>query len=271
MAEEREYVLGTGEDELARLGFQHRVWSAQAARVWERAGFAPGHWILDVGCGPGYASFDMARIVGDAGRVHGVDASERFVAHLLEQAAARGLPSVTAEVGDLTHLALPADTFDGAYARWVLCFIADPDAVIERVAGALKPGGRFAVQDYLRYDGVMVAPEDPAFERVFGAVVEAWRAAGGDTRFGARLPALLERHGLAVEHAEPLVRIARPGQALWHWPRTFFDNFLPGLVSSGTLSRDELDAFNARWAERETQPGAFFVSPPMIEVVAVKR
>jgi SAM-dependent methyltransferase len=271
MTDEQEYVLGTGSDELDRLGFQHQVWAGHAARAWERAAFGPGQWILDAGCGPGFAAFDLARWVGERGRVHGVDASERFVEYLREQAAARGHPNVTAEVGDLTALELPRATFDGAWARWVLCFVEDADAAIARVAASLKRGGRFVVQDYLRYEGVMMAPEDPAFDRVFTAFVAALRAAGGDPHFGATLPARLERAGLAVEHVEPLSRVARPGSALWRWPKSFFDNFLPGLVASGQLAREELDAFDARWAEREKDPGAFFVSPPMIEVVAVKR
>jgi SAM-dependent methyltransferase len=60
--DEREYVLGTNDEELARLGFQHRVWGEQAFALWERAGFAPGQTILDAGCGPGFATLDLARL-----------------------------------------------------------------------------------------------------------------------------------------------------------------------------------------------------------------
>src|SRR5688572_10276714 len=86
MTEDGEYLLGVGDDELARLEFQHLVWGALASRAWERAGFAPGHTILDVGCGPGHATLDLARLVTRAGRVHGVEISERFVAHLRREA-----------------------------------------------------------------------------------------------------------------------------------------------------------------------------------------
>ena len=271
MAEEREYVLGTGKDELARLGFQHQVWSEVAARAWERAGIAPGHWVLDVGCGPGYAAFDLARIVGEGGRVHGVDVSERFVAHLRGEAAARGLANVTAEVGDVVGLDLPPDTFDAAWSRWVLCFVPDPAAVVEGVARALKPGGRFVVFDYLHYQGFRMAPADPAFDRVFQATSERWRAEGGDPDVGVRLPAIMARAGLEVAHVEPVTRAARPGSALWQWPRTFFTNFLPTLVRGGFLEQADADAFDARWAERERDPAAVFFTPPAVTVIGVKR
>ena len=60
--EKGEYVLGTNDEELMRLGFQHRVWGEQAFALWERAGFAPGQTIVDVGCGPGFATLDLARL-----------------------------------------------------------------------------------------------------------------------------------------------------------------------------------------------------------------
>jgi SAM-dependent methyltransferase len=270
VAEEREYLLGTDDDELVRLGFQHQVWSGYAARAWERAGFGPGQTLLDVGCGPGYAAFDLARLVGLAGRVHGVEISERFAAHARTQVQVRGIRNVTVELGDVAALELPA-RFDGAWARWVLCFVADPAAVVRGVAAALRPGGRFVVQDYMKYEGVMMAPEDPAFDAVFSAIVTSWRDSGGDPHVGARLPALMEEAGLEVAHVRPIVRGARPGSAVWQWPRTFFTNFLPVLVRGGYITREQADAFDARWAERERTPGAFFSTPPMVEVIGVKR
>lgn len=271
MSDEHEYVLGTGDDELARLGLQHRIWAADAARAWELAGFGPGMRLLDVGCGPGHAAFDLAELVGPTGSVHGVDISERFVRRLRAEAGARRVAHVTAELADVERLELPAGAFDGAWCRWVLCFARDPEAVVRAVARALRPGGTFAVQDYSRYDGVYLAPPHPGLERIFQAVVEAWRASGGNPRVGADLPALMERCGLSVEAIEPISRIARPGTQLWAWPRTFLDNFLPGLVEQGRLAAEERDAFEALWAEREAMPGAYFHSPPMIRMVARRR
>jgi SAM-dependent methyltransferase len=271
MTEEREYLLGTGADELTRLGFQHAVWGGYAARAWEAAGFGLGQRILDVGCGPGYASFDLARLVGRAGHVHGIDLSARFIDHMNAEIAARSVPNVSAEVGDLTTAALPAGSFDGAYARWVLCFVADPEAVVRAVARALRPGGAFVVQDYSQYDAVQIAPGHASWRPVISAIVEAWRSGGGDPSIGAALPAMMERCGLEVTHVRPISRVGRPGTAVWNWPRTFFDNFLPGLVEAGRLSAEQLAEFDARWAEWEKLPGAFFVSPPMVEIVGVKR
>ena len=61
---DRDYVLGTHDEEIARLGLQHRVWRPRALDAWTRAGFTQGQTLLDVGCGPGHASVDLAELVG---------------------------------------------------------------------------------------------------------------------------------------------------------------------------------------------------------------
>jgi ubiquinone/menaquinone biosynthesis C-methylase UbiE len=76
---EKEYVLGTGDEELARLGLQHRAWRLRALAAWRAAEIGPGQTVLDVGCGPGYASLDLAEMVGPCGRVVALDKSERFL------------------------------------------------------------------------------------------------------------------------------------------------------------------------------------------------
>src|SRR5438876_9980087 len=119
---EKDYVLGTDRAELERLGLQHQLWLAQAAGAWERAGFRRGMKLLDVGCGPGFATFDLAQRVGPRGKIVAVDISKRFLAHLESQTAARGLDNIVTALGSVENLPVPERRFDGAYARWVLCF-----------------------------------------------------------------------------------------------------------------------------------------------------
>jgi len=69
MSRERDYVLGTHDEENARLLLQHRVWRPRALDAWRRAGFTVGQTLLDLGCGPGHAAVDLAEIVGPTGRV----------------------------------------------------------------------------------------------------------------------------------------------------------------------------------------------------------
>src|SRR6185436_9361566 len=269
--DEKEYVLGTDRAELERLGLQHQLWLAQAAAAWERAGFRRGQRILDVGCGPGFATIDLAQRVGPRGKVVAVDISQRFLTHLEERASARGLTNVRAVQGSVERMEVGESGFDGAYARWVLCFVRRPAAVLRQVARRLKRGGVFVIQDYFHYENLVIAPECEAFRRVIRAVHQSWRARGGDADIGCRLPGLLRRAGFEVREILPLVRLARPGSPLWDWPDTFFDIHLPSLVKTGFLTAAHERNYRRAWAQRSRNPGAFFTSPPMVEIIAVKK
>src|ERR1041385_7251714 len=94
MAMERDYVLGTHEEELARLGLQHRIWRRVALECWQTAGITVGSRVLDLGAGPGYAATDLAEIVGPSGRVVAVERSANFVRALEERCRMRSLHNV---------------------------------------------------------------------------------------------------------------------------------------------------------------------------------
>lgn len=266
----KEYVLGTDAEEIARLGLQHRLWSEQTFALWARAGFGPGQTILDVGCGPGFATFDLAQLVGPTGRVVAVDESPHFVGYLDAQRAARGVANVDTQLGDVHHLNLPPCSVDRAYARWVLCFVRDPELVIRRVADALRPGGRFAVQDYFDYASLTLAPRSEVFRRVVQAVSRSWRDHGGDDDVAARIPGMMRRAGLEVLDVRPNLRVARPHEPLWAWPTSFFRSFLPRLVQMNAITQDTLDEFAAEWNARSHDPDTFFVAPVVYDIIGRK-
>ena len=266
-----EYILGTHDAELRRLGFQHRVWSREAAGLWDRAGFGPGQRIVDVGCGPGFASLDLAGLVGSAGRILSVDESPHFLDHLRTRSTAWGLGNVEVYQQDVQELSLPAGGADGAYARWVICFVENPDAVVAAVAGTLRPGGVFAVQDYLYYRALRLCPDGRMMEKVIAAVDASWRARKGDPDICRRLPTIMARHGFEIRDARPIVRCARPGSALWDWPGSFFRNYLPTLVANGYLTPADQADFEKEWAEHSANPNAVFCTPIVMDIIAVKK
>jgi ubiquinone/menaquinone biosynthesis C-methylase UbiE len=273
--ENEEYILGTGEQESARLGLQHRLWAASAHVLWERAGILPGMTILDVGCGPGHATMDLAEIAGPRGHVYAVDESALFLKQLHDRAAARQLRNVERILGDaqqihqlLPHLLAKADF---AYARWVLCFVPDPEAVVAGVAALLKRGGCIAIQDYFSYESMTLAPRRDAFSRGVQAIGRSWRDRGGDPDIAARLPGLLRQHGLEVTYLNVNQRVATPDSTIWQWPDSFWQNYLPRLVEMGYLTGDEAAAFEAAWAQAASDPDSFMMLPPVWDIIARKR
>src|SRR5688572_17876789 len=137
-AETDEYILGTDVEELERLRFQHQVWVKEQYELLERAGVRAGMSVLDLGCGPGLTTLELAHVVGESGRVIACDQSERFLATLRRECAHLGFTHVEPRLGSVEELVLPEASLDAAYARWLFCWLSDPLAVLRRVARALR-------------------------------------------------------------------------------------------------------------------------------------
>src|SRR5881394_1878668 len=129
-SKERDYVLGTHDEELERLGVQHRAWRPVVLDCWKAAGVTSGSRVLDVGAGPGYATVDLAEIVGPSGKVVVVERSTNFVSAIRRTIEKRALSNVEVHELDLMNDDLPAGPFDFSWCRWVLCFLSDPELLV---------------------------------------------------------------------------------------------------------------------------------------------
>jgi SAM-dependent methyltransferase len=98
--------------------------------------------VVDVGCGCGDTALAIARAVGAAGRVLGVDISAPMLARARERAAAAGLAHARFEHADAQTHALPANAFDALFSRFGVMFFESPAAAFANLARALRPGGR---------------------------------------------------------------------------------------------------------------------------------
>lgn len=274
MSREHEYILGTDETELVRLGIQHRLWAESTIALWEQAQIMPGSRVLDVGSGPGYAAIDLAQLVGPRGAVVAVEQSPGFAASLRQRAQQQGLTHlqvVQGDAEDLQQALAGREPFDAAYIRWVLCFLQRPERTIQGVAAALAPGGRLAVQDYFNYEHTMtLAPREEAFTTVISAIARSWRERGGDPDVMGRVPHMCIRAGLNVRYLAPVARAARPQDPLWQWPETFWASFLPRLQRSGHISAPQRAAFEAAWAAARDDPSRYVCTPQVMEMVAEK-
>jgi len=102
---------------------------------------AEGMSVLDVGCGWGDMSLQVAEMVGGDGRVVGIDCVDAFLEEARNDAASKGLSNVEFRRGD-AEIALPEAEFDYVVARFGTMFFTNPVAALRRMRLALKPGGR---------------------------------------------------------------------------------------------------------------------------------
>lgn len=115
--------------------------SRHSAAVIPNLPIKEGMSVLDVGCGWGDMSLQVAGMVGPTGRVVGIDCVDAFLNEAREDAKAQGHENVEFRRGD-AEIALPENEFDYVVARFGTMFFANPVAALRRMRLALKPGGQ---------------------------------------------------------------------------------------------------------------------------------
>ena len=270
MATDRDYVLGTHEEELARLGLQHRVWRPVVLDCWQRAGITVGKRVLDVGAGPGYAAVDLAEIVGATGEVVALERSQNFVRAMEEACRARSLTNVKIHELDLMAGELPRGNYDFSWCRWVMSFVSDP-AILIRKLGDVMPKGSVAIfHEYGHYETWHFFPRLPNQERFREHVIETWRESGGEPDGAVPLATLLPANGFTIRSARPHLFCVRPTDYMWQWPATFIETYLPRLIEMGRINEEFADQVRDELAKAEKNQNAIMITPLVLEIIAEK-
>ena len=128
--------------QLARIGW----------RVIEALKLRPGERVLDVGCGSGATTLDLARIVGPKGAVTGVDISDTLLGIARERPIKPGAVRVSWISADAQTYAFRAAGFDALYSRFGVMFFDDPAAAFANLRSAVKDGGRMAFACWRRME-----------------------------------------------------------------------------------------------------------------------
>jgi len=271
MKSERDYILGTHDEEIERLALQNRVWRPRTLDAWRRAGFTVGQTLIDVGCGPGYASIDLAEIVGPSGRVVAIDRSRRFLDALESSRERLSLPQIEPHELDLDESALPQVLADGAWSRWVFAFVKRPRELLERVAKRLKPGAPWVLYEYFDYSTWQFAPRSLVMEEFVRLVMESWRAAGGEPDIGLDLPRWLEELGFDLKRLHPIIDVVTPKSYTWQWPKAFEQVGLDRMIDLGLVTRERARTMADEFVAREADPHALVITPAVLEIIAVRR
>ncbi len=269
-----DYVLGTHNDEHARLGMQHSLWREFVLDAWKRAGICTGTRVVDVGAGPGFATMDLADIVGATGHVTAVEISSKFAQEVKDQANVRGLNNVSVHIVDLMHEDIPLATagaeFDAAWCRWVCMFVPDVGALVRRVQNALRAGGVAVFHEYVHYETYGLQPPTPGIDSFTQAAMKSFSARGGNANIAGTLLKELRQHGFETMSIKPIARAARPHEPLWQWPAGFIRTYLPRLIELGQVDNAFAANVLAELARAEQDPQSIMLTPTVLEIIARK-
>jgi len=211
--------------------------------------------LLDVGCGPGSITVDLAHRVAP-GRVAAVDASAEVIELARAAAGSAGLENLSFEVGDGYALDHEGASFDVVHAHQVVQHLSEPVRALVEMRRVLKPDGLLAVRDG-DYGGFFWSPADEMLDRWLVLYHELTAANRTEADAGRHLPAWVRAAGFgSVEVSSSTWTFAAPeDRAFWGglWAdRVVESEFARQSVEYGLSTPDELaaiaDAFT-RWTE----------------------
>lgn len=222
----------------------------------------PGMRLLDVGCGPGTLTVDLARRVAP-GEVVGVDREQSVLADARRHAADRGV-EVDFRPGDVYALDFPEASFDVVHAHQVLQHLTDPVAALRELARVTRSGGLVAARDS-DYACFAIAPHDRLLERWRALYRDVARRNRAEPDAGRFLKGWARAAGLRrVAVSSSTWTFADPETCGWwggNWAeRCRSSSFAEQAVEQGLASRDELEAIADAWRRWSIEPDACFVA-----------
>ena len=217
--------------------------------------------LLDVGCGPGTITLDLAQAVG-SGRVVGLDQVAAPLEGARAAAAARGDERTTFEVGDVYALPFEDDSFDVTHAHQVLQHVADPVAALREMARVTRPGGIVAARD-ADYEVMTWYPPSAGLDRWLQVYRRMARANGGEPDAGRHLLAWAHAAGLSDVTASASTWCYADEASRGHWAGTWTrrvhdSGFADGARRLG-LGEADLDELVQAWASWPSDDGWFVI------------
>ncbi len=230
----------------------------------------PGQRLLDVGCGPGTITLDLAERVAaslgadPAGEVVGIDSVADVITAARANQAERGTdPSrVTFRVGDVYAIDEPDASFDVVFAHQVLQHLSDPVAALREMRRVCRPGGWVAARDS-DYAGFVWAPLDPRLDRWMDLYHQVARGNHAEPDAGRFLLGWAQQAGFS--HVVPSAStwcFATPDARAWwggNWAeRVTQSSFATQVLDRGLVSRDELEDIAAGFRQWTAAPDGWF-------------
>jgi SAM-dependent methyltransferase len=235
------YVIRGGVAGRERLRLLARVVQPTTRALLERAGVRAGMACLDVGCGGGDSSLELARLVGPQGRVVGIDLDATKIELARREAMAPcEFHVAAADSGG------PEAAFDVVYARFLLTHLRDPASVLRAMLARLRPGGLVVVED-IDFRGHFCEPPLWAFQRYVELYTAVVRRRGADPEIGPRLPGLLLDAGCAQVETQVVQPAGIRGDVKQVASATL-DNIAEALIDAGLATADEIASIGERLA-----------------------
>ncbi|QKW10161.1 methyltransferase domain-containing protein [Streptomyces sp. NA04227] len=221
----------------------------------------PDMSVLDVGCGPGTITADLAELVPQ-GTVTGLDREPGILDRARETVRARGLGNVDFAQGDVLQLPYPDGAFDVVHAHQVLQHVSDPVAALTEMRRVCRPGGLVAARD-ADYAAMTWFPESAGLDRWLDLYRRVARANGGEPDAGRKLKSWARQAGFTriTATASTWCFASEEEREWWGglWAeRTVASTYADRAVAGGHAEPRDLRDAAAAWHEWSAAEDAWF-------------
>lgn len=250
MTDESHYIISSGDSGANRLGVLSRAMQAGTLGVLHRAGLGPGMEILDLGCGSGDMTVELAKLVGPTGRVVGIDSDDRALDHARSLSQACGV-EVRWRQGRVENLDEDSG-YDMVYSRFLMSHLPDPVDALRRMRRAVRPTGWIVVED-IDITTHVHWPTNRAFDRYVELYEATGRARGAIPTIGPRLTGMFVEIGLVDVDVSISMPIFRSGEGK-SIARLTLASIAGTAIEAGLTTGDEVDRLLADLESHEADP-----------------
>jgi len=268
MSDTSHYVIRGGVEGRERLRVMSRVLHPTTSALFDRLGIEDGWSCLDVGCGGGDVTLELARRVGVRGRVLGVDIDRTKLELARSEAAQQSVGNVAFEELDIRS-SPSSQAFHLVYSRFLLTHLSDPGAAVAAFHRQLRRGGVVAVED-IDFSAFLSYPPSPALERYRELYCATVIKRGGDPHIGPRLPGLLTANGFQDVDVNVVQPAGTHGEVKLINPLTM-ENIVGAVLEDGLTTRDEIDGIIRELYEFAADPATLASLPRIVQAWGRRR
>ena len=232
----QEYTIHGGDEGKNRLSILSRTLREDTARFLQMANLHAGMNCLDLGCGGGDVTLDIANHVGAEGKVLGLDIDERKIQLAAESAVLNGIKNARFKAMSAYDLK-DESAYDLVYSRFLLSHLNKPQEVLQHIWTALKKGGTFLIED-TDFSGHFSQPSSRYFDDYVSLYQRLLKKRGADANLGQKLVSLLKEAGFVdVEfHITQPAHTEGEGKLM---AEITFEGISKALIDEGLIDSDQ--------------------------------
>lgn len=172
-------------------------------------GISEGMTVLDVGCGKGVTTELISEIVGDTGKVIGIDSNQNAIAAATFNAQSKNISNITYVCSDISDLTEKENEFDAILGRRVLMYLPNPKTILKELSKLLKPNGILGFQEH---DSTSVIDKEkmPLHFMVNNWIWKLVQSNGGNTKIGQNVWDFFSNEFITIENIKSETVIQTP-------------------------------------------------------------